>query len=1060
MAGVGSHWRVATLRPGNDPIGNLANALNDPTVLGTTGAGPEESARNRVFLEVTLRRSGLGLIEAVRLAKLPEQESVLVIADQFEELFRFADAPSTSRQQDDAAAFVKLLLEATAQDKIPIYVVLTMRSERIGDCAKFRDLPEAVTASPYLIPWMTREQRRLAIEEPVRVARRTMTPRLVNRLLNDGGENPDQLPILQHCLMRTWDYWLEHHSDGEPVDLPHYVAVGGVEKALSNHADAAYNELPNERLRIVARKLFQSLTEKIADNQEIRRPATVRKIAKAANAEVPEVITVVECFRQPGRAFLTPPASVPLDENSVLDISHESLIRGWERLKLWVDEESESAKTYRRLADWAERWTRNKASLWIGPDLESTLEWRERERPNAVWAERYHPGFVPAMTFLEESQKEAIARKEETERESLEEDRRKAEELRRTRSHLRLVKSLCLLFAAALCMSIVYVIKYEKETHVAKQLAVTTKENEKRSLEFAVMAVEEVDNLPDLPDAPVLQEARKSLQETKERVLTQARSVSEQVLKEDSSNGQAEMLYAISLSLLSDLHTELATEKGQKQSVMEECQHNMQEADRLGPAAAGLILASSAEKLSRLDEEDNARDIALRATRLLESAARAPGTDDSRWGILETSYSSALLVLKGKAKEDEGAISIPGRIKRLSSKALRFIIPNKNGKSASATSDADPRATLISDIASVASLEKEWGKRDKALETYLSGVQLANVFVGEKSASEAVLNEAFWLYSDLGSTYSEDSKWAEADKVFEQAQSAQKRIPEATDQGQLDHIAILYYIGELERNQAAVEKDPALQRQWLQRAVQYHEDALELTVEREKSHRNELLLGTLVQFAAAEDYLRLKEKESAEQHLLDRADYVQRRLDARNSNTDIKPGVAYEGAILIYERAKDYSTARDWADRGIKTLSPKAPGGSVAGASLEIRRTISELYGSRSWLDLFVGDFKAAIRDSEFGLRLDPSQSWILTNQAHGYLFTGNYKRARQIYFENADKPVQGKTFRAAVMKDFQEFLDYGSPQMDLDNVKKIRDELSRNQNVAAAPPGTSAQTP
>ena len=416
MAGAGSQWRVATLRPGSDPIGNLAHVLNAPAVLGAPAESADEAARSKILLEVTLRRTGLGLIEAVRLARLPQGERVLVIVDQFEELFRFAEEPSTARQQDDAAAFVKLLLEATAQNELPIYVVLTMRSEFIGDCAKFRDLPEAVTAGPYLIPWMTREQRRLAIEEPVRVVKATIAPRLVTRLLNDGGENPDQLPILQHCLMRTWDYWQDRRRDGEPIDLDQYLAVGGIENALSIHADTAYQELPDERLRAVARRVFQALTEKGSDNREIRRPTTVARIAAAADAEVREVISVAEYFRRPGHSFLMPPSSVPLDENSVLDISHESLIRGWDRLKAWVEEEAESAKTYRRLAEWAERWSQKKAALWMDPDLQNSLDWRKRSAPTAAWAGRYHPGFAQAMEFLDESLKEAAARKQEAER--------------------------------------------------------------------------------------------------------------------------------------------------------------------------------------------------------------------------------------------------------------------------------------------------------------------------------------------------------------------------------------------------------------------------------------------------------------------------------------------------------------------------------------------------------------------------------------------------------------------------------------------------------------------
>lgn len=82
-----------------------------------------------------------------------------------------------------------------------------MRSDYLGDCAQFWDLPEAINDGQYLIPRMTREQRRAAITGPVAVGGAKITPQLVNRLLNDVGDNPDQLPILQHALLRTWEKW-------------------------------------------------------------------------------------------------------------------------------------------------------------------------------------------------------------------------------------------------------------------------------------------------------------------------------------------------------------------------------------------------------------------------------------------------------------------------------------------------------------------------------------------------------------------------------------------------------------------------------------------------------------------------------------------------------------------------------------------------------------------------------------------------------------------------------------------------------------------------------------
>ena len=205
-----------------------------------------------------------------------------------------------------------------------------MRADFIGDCMEYHGLPEALNASQYLVPRLTREELRGAITGPVAVAGGDIAPRLVLRLLNDLGNDQDQLPVLQHALMRTWDYWADHHAPGEPIDIRHYDAVGNLKEALSRHAEEAYAEVGSGQK--VAERVFKALTDRVSDPRGIRRPCSVA--ALAAIGEVPEadVIRIVEVFRRPGRSFLMPPSDQPLDSHAIVDLSHESLMRCWTRL--------------------------------------------------------------------------------------------------------------------------------------------------------------------------------------------------------------------------------------------------------------------------------------------------------------------------------------------------------------------------------------------------------------------------------------------------------------------------------------------------------------------------------------------------------------------------------------------------------------------------------------------------------------------------------------------------------------------------------------------------------
>lgn len=403
MTSAGSSWRVAVMRPGTDPIGNLGEALSQPDVLGHQTDVDEAPP---VLTEVTLRRSNLGLVECVRLARLPPEDNLVIIVDQFEELFRFKRGGQSEGARDEAVAFVKRLLSAADQQDLPIYVVLTMRSDFIGECNEYPGLPEAINEGQFLVPRMTREQLRSAIAGPILVAGGQIAPRLLVRMLNDVGDDPDRLPILQHALMLTWKHWQEVGAKDEPIDVQHYEAIGTMEHALSSHADEAYEELGSDYAKDIAAKVFKALTDTSSDSRGVRRPTTLGQLCTIVEAGPAEILAIVDAFRSPDRSFLMPPIGVPIASDTFIDISHESLMRVWERLIGWTKEENASTRTYMRLARTAARYEQGTGGLWRDPDLAIALKWHEQTNPTEAWATRYNPAFEQAMSFLDESEAE------------------------------------------------------------------------------------------------------------------------------------------------------------------------------------------------------------------------------------------------------------------------------------------------------------------------------------------------------------------------------------------------------------------------------------------------------------------------------------------------------------------------------------------------------------------------------------------------------------------------------------------------------------------------------
>jgi energy-coupling factor transporter ATP-binding protein EcfA2 len=401
---AGSKWKIIPSRPGNDPIGNLAKGIVE-------ASNAEKGKKvNSKLIRAILNSNSQGLTEAIKHTQKKSDQNYLILADQFEELFRFRNKQDDVDAANEAFAYVRLILNAVQQSEVPIYVIMTMRSDFIGECAQYQELTELINTSHYLIPQMNRDNFRLAITGPVAVGGGRITDKLVNELLNDLGDNPDQLPILQHALMRTWNFWIEHTSGQEAMDVEHYEAIGRLEKALSNHANEAYNELsPDEKE--ICENMFKTLTERGNDNRGIRHPTSLDIIAKIASARERDVIKVIEHFREQGRSFLTS-ADLKLESTSIIDISHESLMRIWDKLKVWVEEEAIAIQMYMRLSEAAAMYQEGKIGLWRPPDLQLALNWRKEKKPTLTWAQRFSPAFERAMVYLETSEKAHLAEEE------------------------------------------------------------------------------------------------------------------------------------------------------------------------------------------------------------------------------------------------------------------------------------------------------------------------------------------------------------------------------------------------------------------------------------------------------------------------------------------------------------------------------------------------------------------------------------------------------------------------------------------------------------------------
>ncbi len=413
---LGADWMIIDMHPGNGPFNALAAGL-----LGrqaATDASDDEIA----VLADHLRQSPQALGEWCDI-NLPPQRRLLILVDQFEELFRY----SGDSQREEIESFVHLLIDSAAAIQ-PIYIVLTMRSEYLGACSLISGLAEHINAGMYLTPRMTREQCRAAIEGPARVCGFAIEPALVARLLNDmsafapfdedRGEKAeeataqldrisrraDQLPLMQHVLNRLW----QKATNASPAStvtlrLAVYDDLGGLEGALDEHGKEILQRLGADAWPAVE-KVFRALVSGTGV-LAVRRPCPAGELLAVLEGD--RILwPVLEAFRAADCNFLMPPQPVRLDANTLIDISHESLIRQWSQLTQWAAAEDAARLQWAKLAEAARAFADKRGELLTGLDLAACLEWWDREHPTAAWASRYRNNYKLAADFLDTSKAE------------------------------------------------------------------------------------------------------------------------------------------------------------------------------------------------------------------------------------------------------------------------------------------------------------------------------------------------------------------------------------------------------------------------------------------------------------------------------------------------------------------------------------------------------------------------------------------------------------------------------------------------------------------------------
>lgn len=419
---------IEDFRPGSDPFQSLAATLLPLLEPKMTITDQLVEARR---LTERLSRADLPLVDVVDqiLQKADEagENSMLsphlvLVIDQFEELYTLCPDPETRYNFMDALFEIIDLQQYRSRPTFTL--VFTLRADFLEQALAHRPFADMIQHHDFKLGPMTREELALAIERPAEMQDIAFESGLVERILDDVGEEPGNLPLLEFALTALWDRQTKRQ-------LTHagYEAVNGVKGALTRHADAIFAKLtPAEQE--TARHLFTQLvrpgertevTRRLALRSELQ-PADWRLAQRLADARL-----VVTGRDAAGR--------------ETAEVAHEALIRDWERLRHWLDADREFLFWQQRLRNGLRQWQasdQDDGALLRGAPLAEAENWLQQRRGDLTDAEREYIQAGLTLRKRRAAERESQRRRElEVAQELAESEKQRAKEQSRAAAGLR-----------------------------------------------------------------------------------------------------------------------------------------------------------------------------------------------------------------------------------------------------------------------------------------------------------------------------------------------------------------------------------------------------------------------------------------------------------------------------------------------------------------------------------------------------------------------------------------------------------------------------------------------
>jgi energy-coupling factor transporter ATP-binding protein EcfA2 len=403
---AGKEWVICNTRPGLAPIKNLAYALSENNLLNPSVKSTPEQ---RLWIEKNLNEGISGLESVYRRSEIFGKKNLIIIIDQFEDLFLHTDRFNNAAVlNEETNQYINAITGANFAEDIAVYVVIALGAENIIDISPYRRLQDLMNQGQYLLPRINGQDLKRLIVNPLFGTNLSFSPESIDSLIAQFGSDMRLLPNLQFLLFKIWTTF-QHTSDGEMVIQPEDLAeVGNLQYCFAVHLENHYDSL-DTRQKLVFEKLFKAMLSEDSLG-ELTQPQTLTHLSSICEASTDEISLLLNNISEGESKFLDilPPdvsllhgnSTNSYHRNSLVFLKNENIFIHWDRFRTWLDEEKESRDIYKRLITDQLRYDEGKTSLLRPPDLDFIWQWYQNTQPTKIWGEFLVPGYQNAIDYL------------------------------------------------------------------------------------------------------------------------------------------------------------------------------------------------------------------------------------------------------------------------------------------------------------------------------------------------------------------------------------------------------------------------------------------------------------------------------------------------------------------------------------------------------------------------------------------------------------------------------------------------------------------------------------